>query len=154
MKSPSPGTRAIIILRYVFVANFDLNLSNCYTLILMLRGRANRLASARSAKQHANRVRSRRRTQKAKLLDDSESDPLLDTKKMTGELPPFNDLGHFVVDIVRETVYTYGGYRPAGETPTADFFMCDMGTLKWKNLTVSNTAILSRHSYTPGPKTI
>jgi len=61
---------------------------------------------------------------------------------MKGDLPPFNDWGQFVVDHDRQTIYTYGGYRPHVDSPTADFFSCDMGTLKWKNLTVSNSASL------------
>lgn len=130
----------------------DVSLAGTYSQICnlpraMRRGKASRLAStqaARSAKQHANRCQPRRRTQNPRLQNDS--DPLLDTKKMTGELPPFNDLGHFVVDNVNQKIYTYGGYRPDDDTPTADFFTCDMGTLKWKNLTHS---LRFDHPYDP-----
>jgi hypothetical protein len=108
--------------------------------------------AARSAKQHAKRVQSRKRPQTPGPHDDS--DPSLDTKKMKGELPPYNDLGHVVVDNDRQIIYTYGGCRPLdnGETPTADFFSCDMGTLKWENLTVSTSAILVLLHLHGGPK--
>ena len=106
-------------------------------------GKANRQALIQAARS-AKRVQSRRRTQTPKF--QSDSDPLLVTKKMKGELPPFNDLGHVVVDKDRDTIYTYGGQPPNGETPSADFFSCDMKTLKWKNLTVSNA---TSHLITP-----
>lgn len=60
---------------------------------------------------------------------------------MKGELPPFNDFGRWVVHSDGHTIYTYGGHRPSDEDYTADFFSCNMQTLKWTNLTVSGIPI-------------
>jgi hypothetical protein len=123
----------------------------------MRRGVANRAASiraARSAQQYARRVPRKRSKPTPRVLSDVTDPSLtrLDTKQMEGELPPFNDWGSFVVDHDHQKIYAYGGYRPNSETSTADFFSCDMTTLQWRNLTVSNSAILVMHSYTPGAR--
>jgi hypothetical protein len=99
----------------------------------MPRGVSNRTASiqaARSAKQRAGRVPRKRSKPTPNVLPDV-TDPLLtrlDTTQMKGEPPPFSDWGSFVVDHDRQRIYAYGGYRPITETPTADFFSCDVAT--------------------------
>jgi hypothetical protein len=64
--------------------------------------------------------------------------PVLEAHQMKGDLPPFNDWSTSAIDNESQTIYLYGGCRPGGDiSPTADFFGCDMKTLKWKNYTVS-----------------
>ena len=56
------------------------------------------------------------------------------TSEMKGNLPPFNDwMGHLSEG---NHLYMFGGCRPNDTKPTSDFYLCDIRSMEWTNLTV------------------
>ena len=57
-----------------------------------------------------------------------------------GDCPPYNDWGCILEDPHNQKVYMIGGMRPDDHLcyPTSDFYCCDVQTMRWVNLTVSN----------------
>jgi hypothetical protein len=64
-------------------------------------------------------------------------------RRMTGDLPTFNDWSSVAVDHERQKLYMYGGRRPGDkmDNPTSDFHCCDIRTMRWKNYTVCSTLV-------------
>ncbi|KJA23944.1 hypothetical protein HYPSUDRAFT_66037 [Hypholoma sublateritium FD-334 SS-4] len=95
-----------------------------------------------TARMHAARLRPTRQFRASgtsRSANGAVPKPSQAVKYAKGDCPPYNDWGSILEDVHNQKIYMFGGTRPDDNLcyPTADFYCCDVQTMKWINLTNS-----------------
>ncbi|KAJ3515851.1 hypothetical protein NLJ89_g1494 [Agrocybe chaxingu] len=110
------------------------------------RMRTSRVSRAKKAYEVQKTIHVRKHHAGSLTPASSEKNAWAKVQHMEGSCPPYNDHGRFIHDPYNNRVYMVGGDRPGESEASQDLYCCDLGTMKWKNMTDSLTF---RNPYQP-----